>query len=244
MPRPSRKSSSAPKPPREGVPKASRSPQGFFESSAIRYKTFKARNYKQEAVMRTLEENSLNFLVGSAGCGKTWLAVACAIQRLQSGKITKIVAARPAVEAGDSVGFLTGDLTQKMNPYLRPVLDAIAFYVGGEGALRNLMESGIVEVTSLTYLRGRTFNDCDLIGDEMQNATSAQLKTFLTRGGENCKMYVTMDPKQCDLPDKNSSCSRDLHRFESKTDIAIVDFGIQDVVRSQIVKTVLKCYDE
>jgi len=230
--------------PQEGVPKSSKTSTNWFEASEVRYKPFKARNYKQESVMRTLEESALTFLVGSAGTGKTFLAVANAIHRLKTGQIKKIVAARPAVEAGDSVGFLTGDLTQKMNPYLRPVLDSISYFVGGDGPMKSLMESGVLEVTSLTYLRGRTFNDCDLIGDEMQNATPSQLKTFLTRGGENCKMYVTMDPKQCDLPDKDSSCSRDLHRFVDRPDIAIVDFGLQDVVRSQIVKTVLKCYGE
>lgn len=243
MPRPSRKSSS-PRTPHEGMPKSSRVTPNWLEPEAIQYKPFRPRNYKQESVMRTLDESTLTFLVGSAGTGKTFLAVAHAIQRLKTGQIKKIVAARPAVEAGDSVGFLTGDLTQKMNPYLRPVLDSISFFVGGDGAMKSLMESGVLEVTSLTYLRGRTFNDCDLIGDEMQNATSAQLKTFLTRGGENCKMYVTMDPKQCDLPDRGASCSHDLHRFVDKPDIAIVDFGLQDVVRSQIVKTVLKCYGE
>jgi phosphate starvation-inducible protein PhoH and related proteins len=242
MPRPSRKSSS--RNPSEGVPRSPKLTPNWLEPSEIRYKPFKPRNYKQESVMRTLDESTLTFLVGSAGTGKTFLAVAHAIQRLKTGQISKIVAARPAVEAGDSVGFLTGDLTQKMNPYLRPVLDSISFFVGGDGPMKSLMESGVLEVTSLTYLRGRTFNDCDLIGDEMQNATSAQLKTFLTRGGENCKMYVTMDPKQCDLPDRGASCSHDLQRFVDRPDIAIVDFGIQDVVRSQIVKTVLKCYGE
>jgi len=246
MPRPSRKSSSSSRnsTPHEGVPRGAKLAQSWMEPEVIRYKPFRPRNYKQESVMRTLDESTLTFLVGSAGTGKTFLAVAHAIERLKTGKISKIVAARPAVEAGDSVGFLTGDLTQKMNPYLRPVLDSISFFVGGDGPMKSLMEAGILEVTSLTYLRGRTFNDCDLIGDEMQNATSAQLKTFLTRGGENCKMYVTMDPKQCDLPDRGASCSHDLNRFVDRPDIAIVDFGLQDVVRSQIVKTVLKCYGE
>lgn len=243
MPRSSRKSSSQ-RPSYEGVPKGQKPSSSWVDYSEVRYRPFKPRNYKQESVMRTMDESTLTFLVGSAGTGKTFLAVANAIQRLKSGEIKKIVAARPAVEAGDSVGFLTGDLTQKMNPYLRPVLDSISFFVGGDGPMKSLMESGVIEVTSLTYLRGRTFNDCDLIGDEMQNATSAQLKTFLTRGGENCKMYVTMDPKQCDLPDRGASCSQDLARFVDRPDIAIVDFGLQDVVRSQIVKTVLKCYGE
>lgn len=243
MPRPSRKSNS-PRNANEGVPRGQRQTPNYYETTEIRYRPFKARNYKQESVLRQLDENTLSFLIGPAGVAKTFLAVAHSIERLKKGEIKKIVAARPAIEAGDSVGYLTGDLTQKMNPYLRPVLDSIAYFVGGDGPMKTMMESGVLEVTSLTYLRGRTFNDCDLIGDEMQNATSSQLKTFLTRGGENCHMIVTMDPNQCDLPDRGASCSRDLHRFVDKPDIAIIDFGIQDVVRSQIVKTVLKCYGE
>jgi len=243
MPRPSRKSSST-RMNSEGAPKPSRGVPSYIDATEIRYRPFRSRNYKQDEVLRVLNNNSLSFLIGPAGVAKTFLAVAHSIERLKSGQIKKIVAARPAIEAGDSVGYLTGDLTQKMNPYLRPVLDSIAYFVGGDGPMKSMMESGVLEVTSLTYLRGRTFNDCDLIGDEMQNATSSQLKTFLTRGGENCHMVVTMDPNQCDLPDRGASCSMDLHRFVDKQDIAIVDFGIQDVVRSQIVKTVLKCYGE
>jgi len=243
MPRSSRKSNS-PRPGFEGAPKSPKPASSWMEHTEIHYRNFKPRNYKQEAVMHIMHNSTLTFLVGSAGTGKSFLAVAHAIERLKSGQIKKIVAARPAIEAGDSVGFLTGDLTQKMYPYLRPILDSIAFFVGGDGPMKAMMEAGTLEVTSLTYLRGRTFNDCDLIGDEMQNATSSQLKTFLTRGGENCKMYVTMDPKQCDLPDRGASCSHDLARFIDKPDIAVVDFGIQDVVRANIVKTVLKCYGE
>ncbi len=213
----------------------------FLDPRSLDFKNFIPKNDLQAYLMGEIEKNPLQFMIGPAGTAKTFLAVAYAMEMLKRGKIDKIVAVRPAVESGDSIGFLTGGLTEKMYPYLRPVLDNIAYFIG-EKAMQQLMKQGTIEVTSLTYIRGRTFNNCVYIGDEMQNATPHQLYTFLTRAGENCKMIVTMDPKQIDLPDDVESAAEDLDRFQNKPGIAFHRFKNEDVVRSKIVRTVLSCY--
>jgi len=196
----------------------------------------------QKAVLTCISKHDLTFLVGPAGTGKTFLPVAFAVDQLIKGNISKIVAVRPAVEAGDSIGFLTGGLADKMGPYLRPVLDAFEKFLG-KPQLDAMMTAGLIEITSLTYLRGRTIEDAVYIMDEMQNATDAQLKMALTRIGENCTAVVTMDPGQCDIH-YNDSCIHELNRFESAESIAVVRFSQAQVVRSEIVKTILGCYND
>jgi len=196
----------------------------------------------QKYILQLLQTRSLTFLIGPAGTGKTFLPVLHAVDKLKRGEIKKIVAVRPAVEAGDSIGYLTGGLSEKMAPYLRPVLDAFEKILG-KPQLDMLLREGIIEITSLTYLRGRTIEDAVYIMDEMQNATPAQLKMALTRIGENCTAVVTMDPQQCDIP-KAESCITDLARFEASPDIPVFRFATVDVVRSEIVKTILQVYEE
>lgn len=196
----------------------------------------------QKHVLHTIQTHNLTFLIGPAGTGKTFLPVLHAVEKLRSGQIKKIVAVRPAVEAGDSIGYLTGGLSEKMAPYLRPVLDAFEKILG-KPQLDALMREGIIEITSLTYLRGRTIEDAVYIMDEMQNATPAQLKMALTRIGENCTAIVTMDPHQCDIPILDS-CIQDLLRFENNREIGIFRFAVTDVVRSEIVKTILRAYSD
>jgi phosphate starvation-inducible PhoH-like protein len=194
----------------------------------------------QRLVLEQIDKQDLVFLIGAAGSGKTFLPVVYAVDQLIQGNITKIVAVRPAVEAGDSIGYLTGGLADKMGPYLRPVLDAFEKILG-KPQLDMLMKAGIIEITSLTYLRGRTISDAVYIMDEMQNATPSQLKMALTRIGEGCTAVVTMDPSQCDIPYEDSSC-HEVSRFENHPDISVVRFSTQDVVRSEIVKSILKIY--
>ena len=204
--------------------------------------TFKPRNRAQARALEIINENTLTFITGPAGTAKTYLAVAHAVQALVSGQAERIVAARPAVEAGDSIGYLAGSLVEKMGPYLRPILDALAWFLG-EPEVQRLQNNGYLEITSMTYLRGRSFHNAVLILDEMQNATVEQLKLGLTRAGDNCKVIVTGDPFQLDI-NRASSCVGDLDRFRGREGIGFVDFKLNDVVRSKIVKEVLSAYTD
>lgn len=204
----------------------------------------KPRNARQAEVKSLIETHDLSFLIGPAGTAKTFLAVAHAVDEVFNQKTKRrIVAARPAIEAGDPIGFLKGDLTEKMTPYMRPVLDALGYFLG-EPAVKELMEKGILEITSMTYLRGRSLVDTVLILDEIQNATKPQLKLALTRAGDNTRMIVTGDPGQIDLRPEKDSAIYDLGRFSGHPGIAMVNLGMRDVVRSQIVKTVLEAYGD
>lgn len=210
------------------------------------YTSFRPRNPKQAEVMEAIEDKALTFLIGPAGTGKSFLAVAAACELLKTGRMERLVIARPAVEAGDSIGYLTGDLNQKMDPYVRPILDALDRFLGPD-IVKTLRMQGLIEVTSMTYLRGRSFDRTVLILDEMQNATPAQLKTALTRAGEGTKVLVTMDPAQCDLPAGTPSAADDLDRFRSRamaSVCAFAEFEVEDVVRSHLVKAVLTAYLE
>lgn len=205
---------------------------------------FKPRNKSQIQAFRTLGECDLTFLIGPAGTAKTYLAVAQAMEDLKSGRATKIIAARPAIEAGDSIGYLKGDLLDKMGPYVRPILDCMGKFLGPQ-TVQLMQESQVdmLEITSMTYLRGRTFEDAVLILDEMQNATVDQLRLGLTRAGKNCRVIVTGDPTQIDLPDRSKSALCDVDRFRGLPSIGFCDFQINDIERSEIVKTVLRAYE-
>jgi phosphate starvation-inducible PhoH-like protein len=187
--------------------------------------------------------NDLCFAIGPAGTGKTYLAVALALAALKNNEVTRIVLSRPAVEAGESLGFLPGDLSEKVDPYLRPLLDAITDMVSAE-KFRSMSEKRIIEIVPLAYMRGRTLNNSFIILDEAQNATRTQMKMFLTRLGRNSKCIVTGDITQIDLPYKKDSGLVDVERIlQSIPGIEFVYFDKADVVRHRLVADIIHAYE-
>lgn len=204
----------------------------------------KPRTPGQAKYVEAIRSHDLTFATGPAGCGKTYLAVATAVEALRAGQLRKIVLVRPAVEAGESLGFLPGDLRAKLNPYLRPLMDALGEMVDYDQA-RNLMEQDVIEVIPLAYMRGRTLNDAFIILDEAQNTTVAQMKMFLTRMGERSKMVVSGDATQQDLPRGVTSGLRDALRRLGKIDaIGIIRLRPSDIVRHQLVQRIVEAYDD
>ena len=204
----------------------------------------KPRTPGQAEYVEAIRSHDLTFATGPAGCGKTYLAVATAVEALRAGKVRKIVLVRPAVEAGESLGFLPGDLRAKLNPYLRPLMDALGEMIDYDQA-RNLMEQDVIEVIPLAYMRGRTLNDAFIILDEAQNTTVAQMKMFLTRMGEQSKMVVSGDATQQDLPRGVTSGLRDAIRRLGKIDaIGIVKLQISDIVRHRLVQRIVEAYED
>jgi phosphate starvation-inducible PhoH-like protein len=204
----------------------------------------KPRTRGQAAYVESIRDHDLTFATGPAGCGKTYLAVATAVEALRAGQVRKIVLVRPAVEAGESLGFLPGDLRAKLNPYLRPLMDALGEMVDYDQA-RNLMEQDVIEVIPLAYMRGRTLNDAFIILDEAQNTTVAQMKMFLTRMGERSKMVVSGDATQQDLPRGVTSGLRDaVRRLGNIEAIGIVRLQASDIVRHQLVQQIVEAYDD
>lgn len=202
------------------------------------------RTEGQARYVEKIREHDLTFAIGPAGTGKTFLAVATAIEALKAGQVRKIVLVRPAVEAGENLGFLPGDLRAKLNPYLRPLLDALNDMVDFDQA-RSLMEQEIIEVVPLAYMRGRTLNDAFIILDEAQNATVAQMKMFLTRMGQHSKMVVSGDTSQLDLPHGVASGLADAVRRLSKIDsVAIVRLEKTDIVRHRLVQRIVEAYEQ
>ena len=182
--------------------------------------------------------------VGPAGTGKTYLAVAMAVEAFRAKNVNRIILTRPAVEAGEKLGFLPGDLQQKVDPYLRPLYDALFDMLGAENFQR-CQERGDIEVAPLAYMRGRTLDDSFIILDEAQNTTSEQMKMFLTRLGFGSKAVVTGDITQIDLPDgKRSGLKEVLNILKDVDDIAIVRFGERDVVRHRLVQQIIKAYEK
>ncbi len=203
----------------------------------------KPRTPGQAKYVEAIRSHDLIFATGPAGCGKTYLAVATAVEALKAGHIRKIVLVRPAVEAGESLGFLPGDLRAKLNPYLRPLMDALGEMVDYDQA-RGLMEQDVIEVIPLAYMRGRTLNDAFIILDEAQNTTVAQMKMFLTRMGEGSKMVVSGDATQQDLPRGVTSGLRDAIRRLSKIDaIGIIRLQACDIVRHRLVQRIVEAYE-
>ena len=183
------------------------------------------------------------FAIGPAGTGKTYLAVAMAVNALKQKLIRKIVLVRPAVEAGESLGYLPGDMHAKINPYLRPLLDALQEMIGYEQA-RKLMEHDVIEVVPLAYMRGRTLNDAFIILDEAQNTTSSQMKMFLTRMGANSKIVVSGDTTQTDLPNQIKSGLKDATARLGKIEgISVVYLATEDIVRHPLVQRIVDAYD-
>ncbi|TWT83962.1 PhoH-like protein [Planctomycetes bacterium CA13] len=203
----------------------------------------KPRTPGQANYVDTIRRHDLTFASGPAGSGKTYLAVAMAVEALRAGLVRKIVLVRPAVEAGESLGFLPGDLRAKLNPYLRPLMDALGEMIDYDQA-RTLMEQDVIEVIPLAYMRGRTLNDAFIILDEAQNTTVAQMKMFLTRMGEQSKMVVSGDTSQQDLPRGITSGLKDaMHRLGKIEGIGSVHLRESDIVRHRLVRRIVKAYD-
>ena len=203
----------------------------------------KPRSEGQANYLAAIRANELTLCRGPAGCGKTYLAVALAVEALKSRKIRKIVLVRPAVEAGESLGFLPGDLQAKLNPYLRPILDALNEMLDYD-QVKYLMEHDVIEVIPLAYMRGRTLNDAFIILDEAQNTTCAQMKMFLTRMGEGSRIVVSGDVTQVDLPGGVTSGLRDAwQRLNGIKGISFVTLGSKDIVRHKLVQAIVERYD-
>ncbi|PGS48324.1 PhoH family protein [Bacillus sp. AFS041924] len=204
----------------------------------IRVKTFGQRHY-----LRAIQSNDLVFGIGPAGTGKTYLAVVMAVQALKNNKVSKIILTRPAVEAGESLGFLPGDLKEKVDPYLRPLYDALHDVLGQEHTVR-LIERGTIEIAPLAYMRGRTLEDAFVILDEAQNTTMAQMKMFLTRLGFGSKMVITGDPSQIDLPKGvKSGLVSAQHTLKGVEGIGMTILEQTDVVRHPLVQKIIQAYD-
>ena len=202
----------------------------------------KARGDSQEKYIKAIEECDLVFGIGPAGTGKTYLAVACAVEALERDHIRKLVLVRPAVEAGERLGFLPGDLAQKIDPYLRPMYDALYEMMGFE-KVSKLIDRNVIEIAPLAYMRGRTLNDAFIILDEAQNTTVEQMKMFLTRIGFGSKSIVTGDITQIDLPNAKESGLKHVMRILQGTEgISFCNFYSKDVVRHPLVKKIIQAY--
>jgi phosphate starvation-inducible PhoH-like protein len=201
------------------------------------------RNVKQRLYLKTVAEKDVVFAIGPAGTGKTYLAVAMAAAALLERKIKRIVLCRPAVEAGERLGFLPGDLVEKINPYLRPLYDALYDILGYEKTGK-MLERGVIEVAPIAFMRGRTLNDAFIILDEAQNTTTEQMKMFLTRIGFFSKAVITGDVTQVDLPQGKASGLREARRILSHVpEIGFVTFDERDVVRHPIVQAIVAAYE-
>ncbi|OFO51413.1 PhoH family protein [Nosocomiicoccus sp. HMSC059G07] len=208
-----------------------------------RGKPVRAKTTGQQIYVNHIKNNDLTFGIGPAGTGKTFLAVVIACQMLKDNDIKRIVLTRPAVEAGENLGFLPGDLKEKVDPYLRPLYDGLHAILGQEHTDR-LIERGIIEVAPLAYMRGRTLNDAFIILDEAQNTTSMQMKMFLTRLGFGSKMVVTGDETQIDLPSKTrSGLIESVERLRNVRGVQINHFTDQDVVRHPLVSRIIRAYE-
>ena len=194
--------------------------------------------------MEAIRDNTVVFGVGPAGTGKTYLAVAMAVRAFKEGRVQRIILTRPAVEAGESLGFLPGDLQTKVDPYLRPLYDAL-FEMFGEETYARLAERGVIEVAPLAYMRGRTLNESFIILDEAQNTTPEQMKMFLTRLGAESQAVVTGDITQIDLPSsKRSGLVEVIRILKNVENIQIQRFSEKDVLRSKIVQDIIRAYEK
>ncbi|MBI2793422.1 MAG: PhoH family protein [Ignavibacteria bacterium] len=203
----------------------------------------RARTPNQMAYYRSVQKNDLVFCIGPAGTGKTFLAVAMAVSALRANEVSRIILSRPAVEAGESLGFLPGDIAEKVDPYLRPLLDALADMVSAD-KLKAMLERRIVEIVPLAYMRGRTLNNSFIILDEAQNSSKMQMKMFLTRLGQNSKAIVTGDVTQVDLQRRSDSGLLDVTTLFNNIDgIDFIEFGKADVVRHRLVADIIAAYE-
>jgi phosphate starvation-inducible PhoH-like protein len=217
--------------------------RGRFEEIKLRKRAVRARTPVQDAYLRALKRHTLVLATGPAGTGKTWLAVAHAVYLFERREIDRIVLSRPAVEAGERLGFLPGDMREKVDPYLRPIYDA--FYdVMERSMVERALQSGEIEIAPLAFMRGRTLSNAAVILDEAQNTTSMQMKMFLTRLGENSRMIVTGDLSQTDLPaGQTSGLNEAVGLLTGVEDVAHIAFTSADVVRHELVARIVNAYD-
>ena len=208
-----------------------------------RGRTIRPKTANQKHYVDAIDENTITFGIGPAGTGKTYLAMAKAVAALQAKKVNRIILTRPAVEAGEKLGFLPGTLTEKIDPYLRPLFDALHDMIDPDSIPR-LMQSGVIEVAPLAFMRGRTLNDSFIILDEAQNATPEQMKMFLTRLGFGSKMVITGDVTQVDLPNGAKSGLRIIRDILGEVDdISFIELTAEDVVRHRLIGDIVKAYD-
>ncbi|TMJ30624.1 MAG: phosphate starvation-inducible protein PhoH [Alphaproteobacteria bacterium] len=215
-----------------------------FEEINLRKRTVRARTPGQDAYLRALKRWPLVFGTGPAGTGKTWLAVAYAVQLFERKEVDRIILSRPAVEAGERLGFLPGDMREKVDPYLRPIYDAL-FDMMDARIVERALQTGEIEIAPLAFMRGRTLSNAVVILDEAQNTTAMQMKMFLTRLGENSRMIVTGDPSQVDLPAGQRSGLIDAVRLLGQVEgVGHVPFTQEDVVRNDLVARIVGAYDQ
>ncbi len=201
-------------------------------------KNIRAMSPTQQSLLDAIEERAVVVALGPAGTGKTYLAIAKAVEALEKGRASRIVLSRPAVEAGETLGFLPGDLQEKLAPYLRPLYDALTERLGGK-RLKSMLADGAIEIAPVAYMRGRTLNDCFVVIDEAQNCTYGQLKMLLTRLGWRSTMVLTGDPDQTDLLSGLSGLGEIARRLEQVEEIAVVRLGEADIVRHPLVGSML-----
>lgn len=207
-------------------------------------KAIKAKSENQQQLIDSFHKNDMIFAVGPAGTGKTYLSIALAVKALKDKQIKKIILSRPAVEAGEKLGFLPGDMKEKIDPYLQPLYDALEDMIP-QAKLSDMMEKNIIQIAPLAFMRGRTLSDAVVILDEAQNTTSAQMRMFLTRMGWNTKMIITGDPAQIDLPKGvKSGLNEATTLLHDITEISIVRFNGKDIQRHHLVNKVVKAYDK
>src|SRR5262245_46640270 len=220
------------------------SPRPAFEEINLRKRPVRARTAAQDAYIRALKRHSLVFGTGPAGTGKTWLAVAQAVQMFERKEVDRIILSRPAVEAGERLGFLPGDMREKVDPYLRPIYDALYDLMDAR-IVERALQAGEIEIAPLAFMRGRTLSNAAIILDEAQNTTSMQMKMFLTRLGENSRMIVTGDPSQVDLPHgQTSGLAEAVKLLAGIEGVGHVAFTADDVVRHELVARIVDAYDK
>jgi len=218
-------------------------PRPTFEEINLRKRPVRARTAAQDAYIRALKRHSLIFGTGPAGTGKTWLAVAQAVQMFERKEVDRIILSRPAVEAGERLGFLPGDMREKVDPYLRPIYDALYDLMDAR-IVERALQAGEIEIAPLAFMRGRTLSNAAIILDEAQNTTSMQMKMFLTRLGENSRMIVTGDPSQVDLPHgQTSGLAEAVKLLAGIEDVGHVAFTHEDVIRHELVARIVEAYD-
>ena len=221
-------------------------PSEFLQNNLILHgvngKSIVARSANQQLLVDAYDENDLLFAIGPAGSGKTYTAIALAVRALKNREVKRIILSRPAVEAGEKLGFLPGDMKEKIDPYLQPLYDALQDMIPG-AKLNEYMERGVIQIAPLAFMRGRTLADAIVILDEAQNTTTAQLKMFLTRLGVHGKMIVTGDLTQIDLPASQKSGLKDaIERLKNIRGIAMVEFTQKDIVRHHLVQRIVDAY--
>ena len=227
----------------DGAEKRVRELTEDFVTVTVKGRPIRPKTLGQKEYLNAIRNNAITFGVGPAGTGKTYLAVAMAVKAFKAKEVSRIVLTRPAVEAGEKLGFLPGDLQQKVDPYLRPLYDGLFDMLGAE-TYERLVEKQIIEVAPLAYMRGRTLDDSFIILDEAQNTTPEQMKMFLTRMGVGSKVVVTGDVTQIDLPERTRSGLVDaLHVLKQVKGIAQCYFTEKDVVRHRLVQEIIKAYD-